>query len=84
MTNQKKQEEGQKGVSPVAAAIAGAVVGAGVAVAGAMVMKDEKTQAKVKEVLYYQLWIEQVSSGQMDRYVTKVSFPVLSHIISIS
>jgi hypothetical protein len=34
------------GVNPVMAAVAGAVVGAGVAVAGAIVMSDEKNQER--------------------------------------
>ncbi len=46
MTNKK-----QNGVNPVAAAVAGAVVGAGVAIAGAIALKDEKNRKKVQEVL---------------------------------
>lgn len=38
-------------VSSVAAAVTGAVVGAGVAVAGAVALKDKKNREKVKEVL---------------------------------
>jgi hypothetical protein len=45
MTNKKR------GISPVAAAVTGAVVGAGLAVAGAMVLKDEKNRKKAKKVL---------------------------------
>ena len=41
----------KKGMSPVAAGIAGAVVGAGIAVAGTVALKDEKNRAKVKGVL---------------------------------
>ena len=37
-------------MSPTAAAVTGAVIGAGVAAAGAVVMNDEKNRAKVKEV----------------------------------
>lgn len=38
-------------INPVAAALTGAVVGAGVAVAGAAVLKDEKNKAALKKVL---------------------------------
>lgn len=48
MTNQKKQDQGKGGISPVVAAVTGAVVG--VAVAGALALKDEKNREKVKEV----------------------------------
>ncbi len=41
----------QNSVNPVAAAVAGAVVGAGVAIAGAIALKDEKNRKKVQEVL---------------------------------
>ncbi len=44
MTNQKH------GMSPVAAAVTGAVVGAGVAVAGAVVLKDKKNREKFQKV----------------------------------
>lgn len=47
MKNQKKQDEGNGGVNPVVAAVTGAVVGVGVAVA----MQDKKNREKVKEVL---------------------------------
>ena len=48
--NQKKGA-GKGGVNPVVAAVTGAVVGAGVAIAGAVALKDEKNRKKVKEVL---------------------------------
>ncbi len=48
MKNQNKQDTG---VNPVVAAAAGAIVGAGVAVAGALALNDEKNRKKVKEVL---------------------------------
>ena len=47
MTNSKQIK---KGNNTVFAAVAGAVVGAGVAVAGAFAMKDKKNQDKVKKV----------------------------------
>lgn len=37
-------------VNPVVAAVTGAVIGAGVVVAGAVALKDEKNRKKVKEV----------------------------------
>ncbi len=49
--NQKKQDERKSGFNPVAAAITGAVVGAGVAVAGAVALNDKKNREKVKKVL---------------------------------
>jgi uncharacterized membrane-anchored protein YhcB (DUF1043 family) len=39
-------------INPVAAAVTGAVIGAGVAVAGAIALKDEKNQTKVKKALH--------------------------------
>jgi len=51
MTNTKqiKQDE-KKGVfSPVGIAVTGAVVGAGIAVAGAFALKNEKNREKVKD-----------------------------------
>lgn len=50
---QDKHEAHEKktGVSPIAAAVTGAVVGAGVAVVGVKAMEDEKTREKVKQVL---------------------------------
>lgn len=48
MTN---NQDNKKGMSPMAAGVAGAVVGAGIAVAGAMALKDEKNRAKVKGAL---------------------------------
>lgn len=38
-------------VNPLAAAVAGAVVGAGMAVAGAVAMSDKKNQDKIKNVV---------------------------------
>lgn len=51
MTNQNKQDDGIEGINPVAAALVGAVAGAGVAIAGAVVLNNEKNRDKVKEVL---------------------------------
>lgn len=41
----------QNGISPIVAAATGVVVGVGIAVAGAIVLNDEKNREKVKEVL---------------------------------
>lgn len=49
MTNSNQNKKG--GVNPVFAAVTGAVVGAGAAVAGAFVLKDKKNRDKVKKVL---------------------------------
>lgn len=53
MTNQiqNKHDNGINGINPVVAALAGAVAGAGVAIAGAVALNDEKNRDKVKEVL---------------------------------
>ena len=44
-------DKNQGGINPVAAAVAGAVVGAGVAVAGAVVMGNKKNREKISKVL---------------------------------
>lgn len=49
MTDFVKKEK--KGTNPVAAVVAGAVVGAGLAVAGSVLLKDKKSRDKVKKVL---------------------------------
>lgn len=48
MNDQKigKQSEGKEGINPVVVAVAGAVVGAGIAVAGA-VLSDKKNREKI-------------------------------------
>lgn len=46
--NNKKQDST---VSPMTAAITGAVVGAGIAAAGAMALKDDNTREKAKEFI---------------------------------
>lgn len=50
---QKKQTEVHGGMNPVVMAVTGAVIGAGIAVAGvgAVALKDEKNRQKVKEAL---------------------------------
>jgi len=49
MSNQKKLDKNKGGINPVVAAVTGAVVGAGIAVAGAVALKDEKNRNKVKK-----------------------------------
>jgi Skp family chaperone for outer membrane proteins len=53
MTDQKKQDDGKGGINPVAAAVTGAVIGAGVVVAGAVAvaLKDKKNREKVNQTL---------------------------------
>lgn len=46
--NQKKQEKRKTGFNPVVAVVAGAIVGAGVAVAGAAVL-DKNNRKKVEK-----------------------------------
>lgn len=50
MTKQNNKQT-QGSINPMAAAITGAVVGAGVAAAGAMALKDDKNRAKVKNMI---------------------------------
>lgn len=50
-SNQKKQDERKGGLNPVVVAVTGAVVGVGVAVAGAVALKDKKNREKVKQAL---------------------------------
>jgi len=52
MTNhsQKTQNEQKNGLDQITAAVTGAIVGAGVAVAGVIALKDEKNRNKVKQV----------------------------------
>ena len=47
-THQQKKHEGKTGFDLAAAAITGAIVGTGVAIAGAIALKDKKTRDKVK------------------------------------
>jgi gas vesicle protein len=49
MTNQTKKTN--ENLSPVVAAVAGAVIGAGVAVAGAVVLGDEERREKIKNAM---------------------------------
>lgn len=51
MLSQKKQDEEKNGINPVVAVITGAVIGAGVAVAGSVALKEEKNRDKVREML---------------------------------
>jgi len=51
MTDQKIPVEKKKGINPVAAAVTGAVVGAGLVVAGAAALSDKKNRDKAKQVL---------------------------------
>jgi hypothetical protein len=52
MSDTKQTQNKKSGVNPVAAGVAGAIVGAGVAVAATAAMKDEKTREQVKKVLH--------------------------------
>lgn len=53
MTNQiqKKQTLEKGGINPIAAAVAGMVIGAGAAVAGAVVLSDEKNRKNIKKAM---------------------------------
>lgn len=48
--NEKKEDQ-KSGINPVAAAVTGALIGAGAIVAGAIVMNDKSNQRKVKKVV---------------------------------
>jgi gas vesicle protein len=56
----EKKEISETGFNPAIAAIIGATVGAGVAIAGATILADEKKRNKVKKV------IDQVKTHAMD------------------
>lgn len=49
--NTQTNKKPEATISPVTAAIAGAVVGAGLGAAGAIALKDEQTRQKAKEML---------------------------------
>lgn len=61
--NNKKQVEEKGGFNPVVAAVTGAVIGAGIAVAGAVALRDEKNREKVKEAFTN---IKDQAKGYMD------------------
>ena len=46
----KRKLHNNEVINPVIAGAAGVVIGAGVAIAGAVALKDEKNRAKVKEI----------------------------------
>lgn len=48
--NHKKQNKTKSGFNPVVAAVTGAIVGAGVAIAGAVALKDKKNRKEVEQV----------------------------------
>lgn len=45
----KKQDATNSGVSPIVAGVAGAVIGAGLGVAGTVLMEDKQKREKVKK-----------------------------------
>ena len=65
MTDTIKQD---KGVNPVVVGVAGAIIGAGVAVAASVALKDEKTRKKVKEVLHS---LKDQAEGYIEKVKTK-------------
>ena len=67
MTNQinKKQIVKKSGFNPMTVAVTGAIVGAGVAIAGAIALNDETNRKKVKQVLTD-------ARGQAVDYVKKI------------
>lgn len=48
--NQAKQNEKETGISPITAAITGAIIGAGIAIAGTVALENKKNRNKVKQV----------------------------------
>lgn len=67
--NQEKQNEKKSGFNPVVAAVTGVVVGAGVAVAGIVALKDKKNREKVKQVLTN---VKDQAVGYMEKIQKKV------------
>lgn len=65
----KDKQEEHKGVNPVAAGTAGAVIGAGLAVAATAAFKNEKTRDKMKEVF------DNVKDRAMDK-MSHMNMPV--------
>ena len=63
MTNQKKHNEHREGMGSMVAAMTGAAVGAGIAIAGAVALKDEKNMDKIKEIMTN---VKDQVSGQVD------------------
>lgn len=61
--NTKKDNNNQGGVNPAVAAGVGAVVGAGVAVAATMALKDEKSRQKVTDVINH---VKDHAAGYID------------------
>jgi len=54
MTNQNQvKQNGASGFNPVVAAVAGAVIGAGVAAVGVVALEDKKNQEKIKRAFNY-------------------------------
>ncbi len=64
MTDSKDKKSETSGVNPVAAAITGAVVGAGVAVVGAVALSDEKNRKKVTDAFNN---VKKQASDYMDK-----------------
>jgi hypothetical protein len=64
MLQTKEDKQDKKGMSPLAAGVAGAVVGVGIAVAGAVALKDEKNRAKVKGALKA---VKKQANGYVDK-----------------
>lgn len=50
LNNQKKQEVERSGFNPVAAAVTGAIVGAGIAIAGTVALENKKNRKEIKQV----------------------------------
>jgi len=72
MTNQdQKKQDDQNRFNQVAAVVTGAVVGAGVAVAGAVVMGDKKNREKVKKVFND---AKDQAAGYVEEFQKKVEY----------
>lgn len=48
--NQKDQVKRKSGFNPVAAAVTGAIVGAGIAIAGTVALENKNNREKIKQV----------------------------------
>jgi len=72
MTNQdQKKQDDQNRFNQVAAVVTGAVVGAGVAVVGAVVMGDKKNREKVKKVFND---AKDQAAGYVEEFQKKVEY----------
>lgn len=72
MTNKiNKKQNKENEINPIFAGVTGAVIGAGIAIAGAIMMKDEKNRDKAKKVLKNIENYAQKETGVVEEKVAK-------------